>query len=379
MDKVNILFVKETLGDQAKESFFSPEENSFSHQITYAENIEDACHLLTSEEPDVILIDAQLIFSTKDVKNIIKAATIKPVIVLSPIENEDLATRCLREGVQDFLEPSVFKNPLLFRKALIYAKERKQAEKELQIRNENLENSNWELKSFTSAASHDLQEPLRKVRAFCDILDRRFSSNIPEEAQDYFDRIKNAAARMQRLIQDLLTLSKITNQNKPLTCVDLNDVVQGVLGDLEIRLRETEGTVEVGDLPHIDADLVQMRQLFQNLIGNALKFHEKGQKAKVEIFCRRIEDVKENSETLNNFCEIVVQDHGIGFDEKYRSRIFIAFERLHSRGKYEGTGVGLAICRKIIERHNGKIEVESKPGEGARFIVYLPVKHTRTS
>ncbi len=244
--------------------------------------------------------------------------------------------------------------------------ERKLAQEKLSYYTASLERSNRELQDFASVASHDLQEPLRKIQAFCDRLKARSGTALDETARDYLDRMQNAAARMQTLVNDLLAFSRITTRAQPFVACDLAEIAREVMGDLETRLEQTAGRVELGELPTIEVDPTQMRQLFQNLIANALKFHQPGQSPVVKVFCERD----------GSLIRLHVADNGIGFDEKYLDRIFTIFQRLHGRQEYEGTGVGLAVCRKIAIRHGGSITARSQPGQGATFIVTLPCKQT---
>ncbi|MEZ4451839.1 MAG: ATP-binding protein [Nannocystaceae bacterium] len=231
-----------------------------------------------------------------------------------------------------------------------------------------LERSNRELERFASVASHDLQEPLRKIQAFSERLVAKFAAELPEAGRDYIARMQDAARRMQDLINDLLMFSRISMKDQRMVPVDLTKVVSVVVSDLEVRIEETEGAVEVGPMPVIDGDPVHMRQLFQNLIANALKFRRNEVAPVVKISA--------TPSTLNGrpSTRIVVADNGIGIEPRYRDRIFGIFERLHGRGKYEGTGVGLAVCRKICEQHGGAISVDSVPGEGSSFILEIPLK-----
>jgi signal transduction histidine kinase len=253
----------------------------------------------------------------------------------------------------------------------------KQAKEALKTYADELERSNRELESYANVAAHDLQEPLRKVQAFGDRIKIRYGQALDERGRDYLERMQSAAARMQALIQDLLTFSRITTQASPFVLINLNDVIRGVLADLETRIEAAAGQVEVGNLPTIEADPVQMRQLLQNLIANALKFHRDGTppfvKIEGDVLPAENNSVNGQKDRLE-LCRICVTDNGVGFDEKYLDRIFAVFQRLHGRNEYEGTGVGLAICRKIVERHNGKITARSKPGAGATFIITLPTK-----
>jgi signal transduction histidine kinase len=234
-----------------------------------------------------------------------------------------------------------------------------------------LERSNRELQDFASVASHDLQEPLRKVRAFGDRLVARFGDALPPEGHDYLARMQDAAARMSTLIDDLLAFSRVTTRAQPFVCVDLGLVAAQVCADLEVRIADSGGTVVVEPLPAVEADPLQMRQLLQNLIANGLKFHRPGVPPRVRVSAER----DETAGPTGGWVRLAVEDNGIGFEEKYLDRIFTIFQRLHGRGDYEGTGVGLAVCRKIVERHEGTITARSVPGEGACFLVTLPVRH----
>jgi len=251
--------------------------------------------------------------------------------------------------------------------------ERELAEEQLKNFNDKLQQSNRELQDFAYVASHDLQEPLRKVQAFSDRLKTRFGDKLEGDGLDYLERMRSAASRMQLLIQDLLSFSRVSTKAQPFIPIDLNKITQEVLSDLEVKIEETGASIECDDLPTIDADPMQMRQLIQNLIGNALKFRIEGVTPVISI---RAKAAASNGNGSNGNVEISVRDNGIGFDEKYTDRIFAVFQRLHGRAEYEGSGVGLAICRKIAERHNGTIIAHSQPGEGAEFVITLPSKQT---
>jgi light-regulated signal transduction histidine kinase (bacteriophytochrome) len=237
--------------------------------------------------------------------------------------------------------------------------------------------SNAELQQFASIASHDLQEPLRKIQTFGNRLKDKYGEVLTDQGRDYLERMQNAAQRMQALIDDLLTLSRVTTKAQPFVPVNLTQVAQEVLSDLEVFIQQNGGRVEVGELPTMDADPIQMRQLLQNLISNALKFHRDEEAPLVKIYCQMLES-QENpprgGSPVAELCQMIVEDNGIGFDQKYVERIFNVFQRLHSRSEYEGTGMGLAICRKIASRHGGSITAESTPGRGAKFIVTLPIQ-----
>ena len=242
-----------------------------------------------------------------------------------------------------------------------------------------LERSNRELQDFAYVASHDLQEPLRKIVVFGERLKEKCGEKVDAEAGDYLERMQKAAARMQTLINDLLSFSRVTTKAKPFEPVDLAKVADDVVNDLEGRIEQVKGRVEVGSLPVIEAEALQMRQLLQNLIGNALKFRrpEVPPVVKVEAQIMANPSPAAGEEVTKKVCRLTVSDNGIGFDEKYLDRIFNVFQRLHSRNEYEGTGMGLAIARKIVVFHHGDITAKSKPGLGATFIVTLPVTHPK--
>jgi len=239
------------------------------------------------------------------------------------------------------------------------------AEAQLRAYTKKLEDSNRELERFASVASHDLQEPLRKSRAFSDRIKTKYAETLPERGQDYFERIQNAAGRMAELINDLLTFSRLKSSPRQPIEIDLNELAAQVLSDLEVRITETGAKIELGQLPAIYADPTQAGQLLQNLVGNALKFTKPNEPPIVEITAG---DAPERP----GWIELCVRDHGIGIDPKYHARVFGIFERLHGRGRYKGTGIGLAICKRIVEQNGGMLRLESEAGEGCTFIIELP-------
>ena len=240
-------------------------------------------------------------------------------------------------------------------------------EKRLEESNTELERSNRELQDFASIASHDLQEPLRKIQAFGDRLSS--TADLTGDGELYLDRMLSAAGRMRVLIEDLLTYSRVTTKAKPFKRVSLKRIVKEVTSDMEVRIAETGAQIKVGKLPAVEADGTQMRQLFQNLISNAIKFRKEDTPPRISIY--NVVDAHGDK----NLVTISVADNGIGFDQKYVDRIFTIFQRLHGRNEYEGTGIGLAVVRKIAERHGGTVTAESELGKGSRFDITLPVKH----
>lgn len=240
--------------------------------------------------------------------------------------------------------------------------ERHRLRAEIQSTLEALRHSNVELEEFASIASHDLQEPLRKIRTFGERLETVCRDDLSDLGRDYLRRMTTAAERMQRLIDDLLALARLRLAAPTWTAVDLAEVVTNVLGEFDDAIRTSSATVDVGALPTIEADATQMHQLLRNLIGNALKFRQR-HPPRIGVHAVRLSD---------GAWEVMVDDDGMGFDQKHAVRMFRPFERLHGRTEFAGSGVGLAICERIVTRHGGQIRAEGRPGEGARFLIRLP-------
>lgn len=247
--------------------------------------------------------------------------------------------------------------------------------KELVLKNEELEMKNHELQQFSWVVSHDLNEPIRKIQIFIKIIKELYLAD-DAKAVDYVNRTIKSAERMQTLITDLLAYSRLSSQVKP-EVTDLNVVLQEVLSDFDYLIERKNAIIKSNELPTIDSIPSQLRQVFQNLIGNALKFSGNAQHPLIEITSEIISDKSFDSPTSpeGKFCRITVKDNGIGFDEIYLDRIFIIFQSLNDRQSYEGTGIGLAIAKKIIEKHNGLITAKSQIGQGASFIIILPLKY----
>ncbi len=294
----------------------------------------------------------------------VKSNLVVPIIVQNQLWGLLIAHQCARPREWNDWETELLQQ--LADQMGIAVSQAKLLEQETRQREE-LARSNEELQQFAFIASHDLQEPLRKITAFGDRLKVTCQDALTDKGHDYLQRMQNAAERMQVLIEDLLTLSRITTRAQPFVEVNIARVTQEVLSDLEIRIAQTQARIEIGELPTIKADPLQMRQLLQNLISNALKFHPEKEPPIVKIYSQKFT----NQQLKSEYCEIIVEDNGIGFEEKYLDRIFNVFQRLHGRSEYEGTGMGLAICRKIVERHQGSITAKSEPGKGASFIVTI--------
>jgi light-regulated signal transduction histidine kinase (bacteriophytochrome) len=247
--------------------------------------------------------------------------------------------------------------------------ERRKAEALIARKTEELERSNAELEQFAYVASHDLREPLRMVASYTELLAERYRGQLDERADKYIGYIVDGARRMQQLVADLLALSRVGTQGKPLEPVDASRVVGNVLRSMHGVISDTGAEVDAQALPIVKADEIQLGQLFQNLVANAIKFRAPERQPRIAIRAHR----------RNNWWEFSVADNGIGIESEYAERIFQMFQRLHGRGQYEGNGIGLAIAKKIVERHGGRIWFESKPGEGTVFRFTLPGLATRRS
>jgi PAS domain S-box-containing protein len=241
--------------------------------------------------------------------------------------------------------------------------QRKHDEEELLAFAQRLERSNQELQSFTHVASHDLQEPLRKVQLFSSRIEEKYRDLLDEDGKEYINRMQSAVQRMQTMINDLLKYAHISSETQQFELVDLNATLQEVIMDLELQIENVQGTIEADPLPIVPAYPSQMYQLFQNLLSNALKYHRPNVPPVVRISC----------EYLPRKCSISVEDNGIGFSKEHSERIFGFFQRLHGRNEYQGNGIGLAICRKIVANHAGSIQAESQEGKGSKFVVTLPI------
>jgi signal transduction histidine kinase len=255
------------------------------------------------------------------------------------------------------------------RKLAQEVEERKLKEEKIRLLNEQLLENNIQLKStieeldrFAYVASHDLQEPLRKILVFSDKLQTKYKDSLDTEVMQSLEKIAKASSRMQSLINDLLKFSRQTTVNEDFVAITLNHLVQDVIADLEVDIEKSEAQIQLEGLPQIWGIPSQIRQLFQNLLSNAIKFRKKDEIPVIRIY----------GESWNGLNRVIIQDNGIGFDSKYSEEIFMVFKRLHSYHEFEGSGVGLSICKKIIDKHNGSIKAESIIGDGSKFIIEFP-------
>ncbi len=251
--------------------------------------------------------------------------------------------------------------------------ERIKNEKELEEKNTELERNNKELKSFNYIASHDLQEPLRKIQLFYSRIIEKDKDNISAASREHFESINKAADRMQNLIQALLTYSTVDYSNMHFEKVDLNKLMSEVIGDLSDMIEMKNATVSFDGLPKVRVAPLQFQQLLLNLISNGIKYSKKGVAPEINIFCELVADEHTKGK---KFWKITVADNGIGFEQQYEDKIFELFQRLHGKSEFVGTGIGLAICKRIIQNHEGFIKVESQPGHGSQFHIYLPLRYS---
>ncbi len=331
--------------------------------------------LFSKVRPDLILLDLNMPkmdgFQVMEQLKERDPESLVPILVLTALKDEKTRWRALGEGAKDFLsKPFELTEANLRIKNLLEMRMLHQRvqmhnellEEQVLVRTAELERTTEELTNFAYIASHDLQEPLRKIIVFGDRLAGRFESVLNDAGLDYIERMQKSAIRMKNLIDDLLNFSRITTHSVSFQPVDLNEVIAEVLSDLEVQIEQTKGKVEVTALPTIEAERFQMRQLFQNLISNSLKYHKENIPPVVTV---------QHKDSSGGVEEIWIEDNGKGFDEKYLDRIFRPFERLHSMSEYGGTGIGLAICRKIVGHHKGHLTATSQLGQGATFRVKL--------
>lgn len=294
-----------------------------------------------------------------------------PLILVSGALGEVNAVECLKQGATDYvLKGALTRLPVAIRRALEEQRlreQRKQAEFALARKMEELARSNRELEEFAYIASHDLQEPLRMVASYCELLGERYRGQLDDKADKYIGYAVDGARRMQRLITCLLEYSRVGTRAKPLQPTDTDAVLTSVLQTLQKATQASQAVIVRESLPAVQADEVQLAQVFQNLIANALKFHGPNPPC-IRVSAELVETDMMEEEKMVRFA---VSDNGIGMDKDSSGRIFQMFQRLHTREEYEGSGIGLAVAKKIVERHGGRIWFESAPGQGATFYFTL--------
>jgi signal transduction histidine kinase len=323
---------------------------------------------LHTHNPEIVLADYNLPnWKGMEALNVLKREGLDvPLILVSGALGDVTAVECIKRGATDYvLKDTLARLPESIRRALHEKQERllrRQVEENLARKVDELARSNADLEQFAYVASHDLQEPLRMVAAYTQLLGERYRGKLDENADKFIGYASEGALRMQVLIQDLLAFSRVGRKAGASVKVDCNAVIEEVRQTLTSSLQESGATVTHGDLPTLWGDRTQLAQLFQNLIGNAIKFH--GKDAPV---------VSIQAEKSGEHWQFAVSDNGIGIAAEHMENIFVVFQRLHARNEYPGNGIGLAICKKIIERQGGKIWVESQPGRGSTFKFTLPL------
>jgi PAS domain S-box-containing protein len=271
-------------------------------------------------------------------------------------------------------------NVIAFSKVTRDLTERKNAEDILRAKNSELENLNQELASFAYVASHDLQEPLRKIQTFLSRIEEMEKDKLSERSADFFKRIQSASARMQTLIEDLLSYSRTTTDKRQPERVDLNELLWSVTKEMTDSIAEKKATIQINSLPVISGIPFQLNQLFTNLFSNALKFSKNNVPPLIVVSAETIMAKEANAHGLipgKNYEHVIVKDNGIGFESVYNKKVFEIFQRLHGRAEYSGTGIGLAICKKIVDNHEGVIYAEGEKDIGATFHIFLPALSTR--
>ncbi len=418
---IRILLIEDNLAEARflEEVLKGARFNQF--KLVQVQRLKAALRRLETEEFDVILLDLTLPDSQglASLPPLIDQAPRLPIVVLTNTNDDQLAIAAVRSGAQDYLVKRQVNMELLVR-SLHYAIERKQASEALREANEALEmrvqertaelaqandllrqeireheqalrerqkiqeelqRSNAELRQFAYVASHDLQEPLRTVTSFVQLLARRYQNELDANANDYINYIVDGTKRMQELILALLGYSRVGRSPRELEPVDCNVLLQITLQHLEGAIASSQAIVTYGNLPTVMADPVQLGQLFQNLLENAIKYRSSVQ-PRVHVSATLRDLNRENFAAeqadfsllshLSQEWLFSVQDNGIGIEPEYFERIFLIFQRLHARSDYPGTGIGLALCQKIVEQHRGKIWVESRFGSGSTFYFTLP-------
>ena len=350
------LLIRESVRESARQRF----------RIHWAERLADGLDWLVDHDADLVLLDLSLPDShgLDTFSRVFEAVPAIPIVLLTNLEDERLAVQAVQSGAQDYLMKSSASGPLLIR-SILYALERQRLNEELRDRTQELERSNRDLEQFAYAASHDLQEPLRMVRSYMELLVEDFAGQLDAEAKQYVAFAHDGAVRMQELVKALLAYARVGSANRPFEPVDTAALLHQVRHDLQQAIADSGAVVTSGELPEVLGDRTQLAQLLQNLVSNALKF--RGERTpRVEVTCR-----SEQARWIFS-----VRDNGIGIAAEDHQRIFDMFSRLHHRSEYAGTGIGLALCRRIVERHGGRVWLESEAGKGTTFFFSLAAGDT---
>jgi signal transduction histidine kinase len=362
-NKIRVLLVEDSAMD-AELVLRELRQGGFELSSAIVQTPEAFAEEARNNRPDVVLADYNLPgWRGMDALELLRREGLEvPLILVSGALGEETAVECIKQGATDYvLKDRLARLPVTVQRALREIAIRHKAERAAKEFTEELQRSNAELEQFAYIASHDLQEPLRMVASYTELLGERYRGKLDDKADKYIGYAVDGARRMQRLIHDLLAYARVGSQAKPPHPTDSRDVLASVISLMRGAIASAKGEVLSGKLPMVMADEVQLGQVFQNLIGNALKFHG-AKPPRVEI----------GAEPVGNMWQFSVADNGIGMAKEGADRIFQMFQRLHTREEYEGTGIGLTIAKRIVERHGGRIWFESVPGEGATFYFTMP-------
>ncbi|MEO0458772.1 MAG: ATP-binding protein [Cyanobacteria bacterium P01_A01_bin.114] len=388
-----LLLIDDSSEDRETFRRFLQQDSKSAYQILEAESGEQGLQrldqLLAQSGCDLVLLDFYLPdMDGLDLLRLFKQRALlgMPILILTGLEDEQIAAQAIGLGAQDYIAKQQLTAEILqfavraaLRQAALYQQlqltnqrlearvqartdELQQVNTKLHDLNESLKISNQDLEQFAYIASHDLREPLRKVKSFADLLARRYQGQLDETADRYLHYMTDGVVRMQALINDLLTYSRLGTQDLAKATTDLNQVLGQALETLHEKIQQKQAVVQAGTLPVLQVDALQLEQLFKNLIENALKYSRDDAPPQITI----------TAENRNRDWLITVQDNGIGIEAEFCDRIFVIFQRLHTQSEYSGTGIGLAICKKIVERHGGTIGVTSTPNIGSTFWFTLP-------
>ncbi|MFT4579743.1 MAG: two-component system sensor histidine kinase/response regulator [Nitrospinales bacterium] len=334
--------------------------------ISVAPNGEVALKIVPSLMPDLILLDLMMPgidgFETCEKLKSDPISKDIPVIFLTAKTDTTNVVQGFLVGGIDYITKPFFSEEVLVR--IRTQLQLRKKNKELEMTQSKLERSNQDLQEFASVVSHDLKEPLRNLFHLGDFLKQDYGDQLDEKGQGYINKMSVVTNRMSQLIDSLLEFSQITEDTKPFETLDLKEIIQRVIENLQEQIKETNGVIHIGDLPAVKGEPSLFLQLFQNLIANALKFKRNEESPVIKIY---------GQSPSNEFCNIFVEDNGIGIDEKYAEKIFLPLKRLVSKEEYKGSGIGLATCKKIIDYHVGTICFKSLPGKGTKFIISLPI------
>ena len=364
---MRVLLIEKDFGDIQTISDFLYEGGGNNCELLSCDSVRAAADLLESERIDIVLIDltTPIKTDTETLRKIKECHPSMPFIALTFFDENEFDLLSCGIDTRGLLYKHKLNGKILSR-ALHDAIEHKDLITQLQIQKIELERSNKDLEKFSYAVSHDLREPLRSISGFIQLLSKRYHGALDAKADHYIERLNAAAQNMQEMITSVLEYSRISTHAEPFKSVDSNEILEHSLGNLEVSINETGSKITHDNLPMVYADFLQLLRVFQNLIANAIKFSSKDKNTPI---------IHVGVSKKGEFYEFYVKDNGIGIDSKYFERIFTIFQRLHKESEFPGYGVGLAMCKRIIERHGGSLRIESAPGQGSTFYFTIPIKN----